>query len=79
MAAGYEEISGLLDGYVAGACGPQSSRNGVWRNLLPADFDQTAGEGNYLRLLQVADMIAGMTDSFAVSAYRRLKGIELPG
>ena len=33
----------------------------------------------YLRLLQVADMIAGMTDSHAVSAYRRLKGIELPG
>jgi dGTPase len=29
--------------------------------------------------LQVADMIAGMTDSYAVSAYRRLKGIELPG
>ena len=79
MAAGYEVISGLLDGYVAGACGPQSARNRVWANLLPADFDQTAGEGNYLRLLQVADMIAGMTDSYAVSAYRRLKGIELPG
>ena len=79
MAAGYEVISGLLDGYVAGACGPASSRNRVWRNLLPADFEQTAGDSNYLRLLQVADMIAGMTDSYAVSAYRRLKGIELPG
>ena len=79
MAAGYEVISGLLEGYVAGACGPQTSRNGVWRNLLPTDFDQTADGSNYLRLLQVADMIAGMTDSFAVSAYRRLKGIELPG
>lgn len=79
MAAGYEVISGLLDGYVAGACGPQSARNRVWANLLPADFDRTAGDSNYLRLLQVADMIAGMTDSYAVSAYRRLKGIELPG
>ena len=72
-------ISALLEGYVAGACGPATSRTRVWRNLLPADFDTTAGEGNYLRLLQVADMIAGMTDSYAVSAYRRLKGIELPG
>jgi dGTPase len=79
MAAGYEVISGLLDGYVDGACGPQTARNRVWANLLPADFEQTAGESNYLRLLQVADMIAGMTDSYAVSAYRRLKGIELPG
>lgn len=79
MAAGYEVISGLLDGYVDGACGPQTARNRVWQNLLPADFDKTAGDSNYLRLLQVADMIAGMTDSYAVSAYRRLKGIELPG
>lgn len=79
MAAGYEVISGLLDGYVAGACGPQTARNRVWAKLLPADFESTAGDSNYLRLLQVADMIAGMTDSFAVSAYRRLKGIELPG
>lgn len=79
MAAGYEVISGLLDGYVAGASGSQSSRNRVWRNLLPADFDETAGDSNYLRLLQVADKVAGMTDSYAVSAYRRLKGIELPG
>lgn len=79
MAAGYEVISGLLDGYVAGACGPQTARNRVWANLLPEDFARTAGDSNYLRLLQVADMIAGMTDSYAVSAYRRLKGIELPG
>lgn len=79
MAAGYEVISGLLEGYVAGACGPQTGRNQVWANLLPVDFAQTAGDSQYLRLLQVADMIAGMTDSFAVSAYRRLKGIELPG
>jgi len=79
MAAGYEVISGLLDGYVAGACGPHTARNRVWANLLPEDFDRTAGDSNYLRLLQVADMIAGMTDSYAVSAYRRLKGMELPG
>ena len=79
MAAGYEVISGLLDGYVAGACGPQTARNRVWANLLPEDFARTAGDSNYLRLLQVSDMIAGMTDSYAVSAYRRLKGIELPG
>ena len=78
MAAGYEVISGLLDGYVVGACEPQNSRHRVWRNLLPADFEPRAGDSNYLRLLQVADMIAGMTDSYAVSAYRRLKGIELP-
>jgi dGTPase len=33
----------------------------------------------YLRILSVCEFIAGMTDSYAVSLYRKLKGMELPG
>ena len=32
----------------------------------------------YVRLLQVADFVAGMTDSYAVDMYRKLKGYALP-
>ena len=32
----------------------------------------------YVRLLQVADFVAGMTDSYAVDMYRKLKGFALP-
>jgi dGTPase len=32
----------------------------------------------YIRLLQVADFVAGMTDSYAVDMYRKLKGFDLP-
>ena len=31
----------------------------------------------YARLLSVMDFISGMTDSYAVSIYRKLKGITL--
>ena len=33
----------------------------------------------YERALRVTDYIASMTDSYAVTLYRRLKGISLPG
>ena len=49
--------------------------------LLPAQFLGHAGEPDpdpYVRLLQVADFVAGMTDSYAVDMYRKLKGYALP-
>jgi dGTPase len=31
----------------------------------------------YLRLLQICEFIAGMTDSYAISLYKKLTGIEI--
>ena len=33
----------------------------------------------YPRLLSLTDFIAGMTDSYAVSLYKKITGISLPG
>jgi dGTPase len=50
--------------------------------LLPKQF---LGSGDkpekdlYSRLLNITDFISGMTDSFAVSLYRKIKGISIPG
>jgi dGTPase len=49
--------------------------------LLPTQFLGHDGEPSsdpYVRLLQVADFVAGMTDSYAVDMYRKLKGFALP-
>jgi dGTPase len=32
----------------------------------------------YTRLLGVVDFVAGMTDSFALNLYRKIKGMALP-
>jgi dGTPase len=46
--------------------------------LLPKQFIAGAESDLYTRLLLVCEFVAGMTDSYAVSLYRRLTGVELP-
>lgn len=58
-----------------------TTRERMLMNLLPKQFLAHAGEPDpdpYVRLLQVADFVAGMTDSYAVDMYRKLKGYDLP-
>ena len=50
--------------------------------LLPEQFLDSNGRPDndiYLRLLKITDFVSGMTDSYAVSLYRKIKGISLPG
>jgi dGTPase len=50
--------------------------------LVPGQFlgpkgqpDEDAG----LRLMKMLDFVSGMTDSYAVSLYKKVRGISLPG
>lgn len=79
MAAGFEVIGGLLDAFVTAVVTPTGARHRTLRTLLPPEYLLPEGATPYQRLLRVADYVAGMTDSFAVSLYRRIKGIDLPG
>jgi dGTPase len=84
--AGFEVLGGLLALYthaVESACGHgrMSTRERMLLKLLPTQFLGYNGEPDedpYIRLLQVADFVAGMTDSYAVDMYRKLKGIDMP-
>lgn len=84
--AGFEVLGGLLSLYTAAVeagagCQRMTTRERMLLKLLPSQF---LGHGRqpdadpYVRLLQVADFVAGMTDSYAVDMYRKLKGIDLP-
>ncbi|MBS1189037.1 MAG: deoxyguanosinetriphosphate triphosphohydrolase [Rhodocyclaceae bacterium] len=84
--AGFEVLGGLLALFAtaveAGAGhGRKTARERMLLKLLPSQFLGHDGEPDadpYVRLLQVADFVAGMTDSYAVDLYRKLKGIDLP-
>jgi dGTPase len=84
--AGFEVLGGLLALYtqaVESACGHgrMTTRERMLLKLLPTQFLGYNGEPDadpYIRLLQVADFVAGMTDSYAVDMYRKLKGIDMP-
>ncbi len=86
--AGFEVLGALLALFTqavearAGVPGVRlTTRERMLLKLLPTQFLGHAGIPDpdpYVRLLQVADFVAGMTDSYAVDMYRKLKGFDLP-
>ncbi|NJD25541.1 MAG: dNTP triphosphohydrolase [Betaproteobacteria bacterium] len=84
--AGFEVLGALLGLFTqaveAGAGeGRLTTREQMLLRLLPVQFLGHGGRPDpdpYVRLLQVADFVAGMTDSYAVDLYRKLKGFDLP-
>ena len=81
--AGYEVFGGLLNTFISAFNeayeGHLSPKNRAIINLLPKRISVDPPDDLYLRLLKVIDFVSGMTDSFAVSLYRKIKGISLPG
>jgi dGTPase len=81
--AGYEVLGGLLDTFIHAYNeayeGNLSPKNRAVINLLPKRITQEKNDELYTRLLRVTDFVSGMTDSFAVSLFRKIKGISLPG
>lgn len=81
--AGYEVLGGLLDTFIHAYNesyeGHLSPKNRAIINLLPKRITTAKNDDLYSRLLSVTDFVSGMTDSFAVSLFRKIKGISLPG
>ncbi|WP_009633799.1 deoxyguanosinetriphosphate triphosphohydrolase [Synechocystis sp. PCC 7509] len=73
--AGYEVIGGLLEEFIAAISDENLSKSYLMKKLIPNFREQ---EDIYTKILQVTDYIAGMTDSFAVSLFKKIKGISLP-
>ena len=78
--AGFEILGGLLAKFVPALLTPESERTKAHKKLVQIVPKQyAAGTSDYECLLGVTDYISGMTDSFALTLFRRLNGIELPG
>jgi dGTPase len=81
--AGYEVLGGLLDTFINAYNeayeGKISSKHRAVLALLPNRITEEISGDLYLRLLRIIDFVSGMTDSFAVSLFRKIKGISLPG
>jgi len=84
-AAGYEVLAGLLDSFLSAMFeykkDSTSLKSKNLLRLLPS-YKEIISDNNedlYNKILLVTDYISGMTDSAAISLYRRIKGISLPG
>jgi dGTPase len=87
-AAGYEVLGGLLDVFYGAADdlarhGHKATRKSEkLLKLVPAQFlgpESQPSASPYERLLRMTDFVSGMTDSYAVSLYKKVRGISLPG
>ena len=86
-AAGFEVLGGLLDAFVTAASDVAKNEKAASKKskklvqLIPERFlDQPnlPKKDDYSRILQVVDFVSGMTDSYAVSLYKKITGISLP-
>ena len=84
--AGFEVLNGLLETFVPAVLNMHSTQKLSWHNssllrLLPGDFlfEIENAKNLYESLLVLLDFISGLTDSHALSMYRNIKGISLPG
>lgn len=87
-AAGFEVLGGLLEAFVPAAYASAfdhnrfSKKNQAVLRLLPDPFapaKSSAESTPYSLLMHIIDYIASMTDTSAISLYRKIKGISLPG
>lgn len=81
--AGYEVLGGLLDTFIDSyneAFEKKiSAKNKSVFALFPKRISDDIPNELYQRLIRIIDFVSGMTDSFAVSLFRKIKGISLPG
>ena len=79
--AGYRVLTGLMDIFCQSLLNEQQKRttrrDRMILALLPSRYLRY-NQSLYQRLLGVCDYISGMTDSYAVSLYKKLTGISLP-
>jgi dGTPase len=86
-AAGFEVLGGLLDVFVSAlndmSTGAKPSPRS--RKLLQLVPLENIGENRvpdpdpYVRLMRILDFVSGMTDRYAVTLYKKVRGISLPG
>jgi len=81
--AGFEVISGLLRELVTAIInktqGKASAKESTLLRLLPTEFRQYIDPKNlYNNIRVILDFVSGMTDSHALSMYRKLKGMTQP-
>jgi len=83
-AAGFEVAKGILDELVRAASDCQcnsdtaSSRSKKVLQLVPPEFLCTKCD-TYTLVMKILDFYCSMTDSSAVSLFKKIKGISLPG
>ncbi len=81
--AGYEALAGLLGHFVPAMAADHerelTKREQIARELFLQRGTMIGVRDIYDRILRVTDYVSGMTDRYALSMFRRIQGIAVPG
>ena len=76
--AGYNVLGGLLEEFLPAVTGAADSPYKQKLNRLFPDQFRTDSTAPYDRIMSVVDFVSGMTDTYALDLFRKIKGIALP-
>ena len=76
--AGFKILGTLLEEYTDAVLKPHTYYAKNLLSLMSDQYKVPQDAPIYTKLQTVVDLVSGMTDSYALNLYRKIKGIELP-
>jgi dGTPase len=76
--AGFKILATLLKEYIDAILKPETYYARNILSIMPEQYHVQPGDSLYTKIQTVTDYVSGMTDSYALGLYRKIKGIDLP-
>ena len=76
--AGFKILATLLKEYSDAVFKPETYYARNLLSIMPEQYKVNQEDSIYTKIQTVTDYVSGMTDSYALNLYRKIKGIDLP-
>lgn len=76
--AGFKILGTILKEYTDAVLKPETYYARNILSVMPEQYKVSKEDSMYTKVQTVVDYVSGMTDSYALNLYRKIKGIELP-
>ncbi|MDR0983050.1 MAG: deoxyguanosinetriphosphate triphosphohydrolase [Culturomica sp.] len=76
--AGFKILATLLKEYSDAILKPETYYARNLLSIMPEQYQVSSDASMYTKVQTVIDYVSGMTDSYALNLYRKIKGIEVP-
>ena len=76
--AGFKILGTILKEYTDAVLKPETYYARNILSIMPEQYKVSKEDSMYTKIQTVVDYVSGMTDSYALSLYRKIKGIDLP-
>lgn len=76
--AGFKILGTILKEYTDAVLKPETYYARNILSVMPEQYKVNQDDSMYTKIQTVVDYVSGMTDSYALNLYRKIKGIDLP-